>query len=121
MKSFGKALKKARTAKRVTLRILSEHVGKSVGYLSDIENNRKRPPVLDIVEKMEECLGVYDGTLVALASQIRKKIPKEWTDRIMLTPKLSEALLRADEDLTDKEFDDLMNYFKEIKKKREDG
>ncbi|MBU0995372.1 MAG: helix-turn-helix domain-containing protein [Proteobacteria bacterium] len=119
MRSFGEALKKARTARRVTLRVLGEHVGKSVGYLSDIENSRKRPPTLDIVEKIEEYLGINDNLLVTLASNMRKKVPKEWTDRIMMTPKLSEALLRADEDLNDDEFDELMEYFREIKNRRE--
>jgi transcriptional regulator with XRE-family HTH domain len=121
MQSFGEALKIARTARRVTLRVLGEHVGKSVGYLSDIENSRKRPPTLDIVEKIEKFLGITDNSLVTLASNLRKKIPKEWTERIMLTPKLSEALLRADEDLTDNEFDDLMDYFQTIIKIRRDG
>lgn len=119
MKSFGEALKKARAARRVTLRVISEYSGKSVGYLSDIENGRKRPPSLDIVQKIEECIGVNDNSLVTLASNIRKKIPKELTERIMLTPKLSEALLRADEDLSDKEFNELMNYFQQIKDRRE--
>ncbi len=121
MQSFGDALKKARTAKRVTLRVLGEHIGKSVGYLSDIENSRKRPPTLDNVEKIERFLGINDNSLVTLASNLRKKIPKEWTERIMMTPKLSEALLRADEDLSNEEFDTLMEYFQNIIKSRRDG
>jgi transcriptional regulator with XRE-family HTH domain len=116
--SFGEVLKNAREGKRITLRKLSEHVIKSVSYLSDIENNRKGPPKLDTVAKIEECLGVNDGSLVALASRLRRKIPKSITNRIVMMPKLSETLLRADEDLTDEEFDDLMDYFDEIKKRR---
>ena len=60
---FGEALRKARTDKRVTLRVLSKHVGLSISHLLDIENNRKSPPMLDIVEKIEEYLGINDGRL----------------------------------------------------------
>lgn len=116
--SFGKMLKMAREGKRITLRKLGEYVGKSVSYLSDIENNRKRPPKLDTVAKIEECLSVNDGRLVTLASQLRKKVPKNITNRFVTMPKLSEALLRADEDLTDDEFADLINHIEKIKKRR---
>jgi len=116
--SFGESLKKAREGKRITLRKLGEYVGKSVSYLSDIENNRKRPPKLETVAKIEECLSVNDGSLVTFASRLRRKIPKRIANRIVMMPKLSEALLRTDEDLTDEEFDDLMDYFEKIKKRR---
>ena len=118
MKGFGEALKKERVAKKITLRELSEYIGKSIGYISDVEHDRKGPPNLEIVRKAEEFLGVRDGKLINLAAKLREKIPKDLTLRIKMVPRLSEALLRADDDLTDGEFDKLMEYMEKMKKRR---
>ena len=118
MENFGETLRKERVAKRVTLRKVSKYVGRSIGYLSDIENNRKGPPNLEIVRKIEELFCIDDGKLINLAAKLKRKIPKGVKQRIQMTPRLSEALLRADGDLTDGEFDDLMLYMDKIKKRR---
>lgn len=118
MKSFGEVFKESRKTKRVTLRQISEYVGKSVGYLSDIEHGRKRPPKLDIVEKIEEILNVEDQELLKLAAKLRKKIPDEVTQRFKMTPKLSQVLLGADEDLTNEEFNEMLKHLETIKKRR---
>ena len=120
MNNFGQVMKNARKAKRVTLRTLGEYVGKSVGYLSDIENGRKRAPQLDLVLKIEECLGIADGSLVNIAAQVRRSLPqaKKLSEKIMAMPKLSEALLRADEDLTEDEFEEFMKFVEKQKRGR---
>ena len=118
MENFGKTLRKERVAKRVTLRKVSEYVGRSIGYLSDIENNRKGPPNLEIVRKIEELFCIDDGKLISLAAKLKRKVPKNVKQRIQMSPKLSEALLRADDDLTGEEFKDLMQYMDKIKKRR---
>lgn len=117
---FGTRMMEIRKEKRVTLRSLAEYVGKSVGYLSDIEHERKRPPELETVRKIEEFLGVSDGVLVRIASAIRKQAPKDLAHKIIMRPKLSEVLLRADEDLTGEEFDELIAHLGTLKKKREE-
>ena len=108
MKTFGEALKKARVAKRMTLRELSEYLGKSIGYLSDIEQSRKGPPDLETVRKIEECLGVRDHSLANFASKLRSRIPPDLARRIQMRPQLSELLLRAD-DLSDEDIKDLIS------------
>jgi len=118
MESFSEAFREARINKKATLREIGEYVGKSVGYLSDIEHGRKRPPKLDIVSNIEEYLSIKDGKLLRLAAEVRRKVPKNVTQRIRMVPRLSEALLRADEDLTNEEFDNLMNYYEKIKERR---
>lgn len=118
MENFGETLRKERVAKRVTLRKVSEYVGRSIGYLSDIENNRKGPPNLEIVRKIEELFCIDDGKLINLAAKLKRKVPKDVKQRIQMSPKLSEALLRADDDLTEEEFNDLMQYMDKIKKRR---
>ena len=119
MPAQPEVFKKSRKANRVTLRQISEYVGKSIGYLSDIEHDRKRPPKLDTVVKIEEILKIKDQRLLKLADMLRKKIPDEVKQQFRMTPRLSEMLLRADEDLTNEEFDEMLEHLKEIKKRRE--
>ncbi|MFA6411792.1 MAG: helix-turn-helix transcriptional regulator [Syntrophales bacterium] len=100
MTSYGEALRKARVAKRITLRQLSEFTKKSIGYLSDIEHGRRRPPDLETVHKMEELLEIKDGSLINMALKLRKSISNEFNELFYKHPKLSDALLRArDEDI----------------------
>lgn len=118
MISFGKSLKDARQAKRITLRTLGKYLNLSVGYLSDIEHDRKNPPKLDAVQKIEECLGILDGSLVQLASIIKRKMPKDLSSNIKLKPNLSAALLRSDEDIDTDQVAELMEFVKKLEKKR---
>ncbi len=89
-----------------------------MGYLSDIEHNRKNPPKLDIVHKIEEFLGVLDGSLVRLASMLKRKVPKDLSSNIKLKPNLSGALLRIDEDIEADQVDELMKFVEKLEKKR---
>jgi len=111
MKNFGETLRKTRVAKRITLRQLSTFTDKSIGYLSDIEQGRRRPPDLETVNKIEDLLGVEDGSLVNMASKLRKSIPQEFSSLFYRHPKLSEALLRADDE-------DIERIIKEIEERR---
>ena len=57
-----------------------------------MEHNRKKPPKLELVSKIEDFLGIEDGVLLSLAKKYRK-IPKEMTQRIRMRPRLSSVLL----------------------------
>jgi len=96
MASFGLTLKKARISKKATLREIGEYIGKSIGYISDIEHDRKRPPDLETVSKIEDFLGVEDGSLLKLAKKIRKNMKPSLSTRFKQKPKLKYALLRAE-------------------------
>jgi transcriptional regulator with XRE-family HTH domain len=117
METFGKMLKQARVTKRFTLKELSKYTGKAISYLSDIEHNRKRPPDIETVKKIESFLDIKDEILSDLALKLRKKLPKNFQRKIMTKPKLAEALLRG-EDLTDEEFDELINSCEKIIERR---
>lgn len=103
MASFGKTLKNARISKRTTLRQVGEYIGKSIGYISDIEHDRKRPPDLETVGKIEDFLGIEDGKLLNLARQIRKNVKPSLSKRLRQKPKLEYALLRAEKIYEDEE------------------
>jgi transcriptional regulator with XRE-family HTH domain len=113
MESFGKVLKRARKSKQATLRELGDKVGLSVGYISDIEHDRKRPPDLNTVGLIEDFLGIKDNSLINLAHKIRNYIKPSLTQRIKMNPELSHVLLRAD-DLPDNKKDRTMKQFIEI-------
>lgn len=117
MESFGEALKTARKSKRATLREVSDYIGKSIGYISDIEHNRKRPPDLDTVSKIEDFLGISDGSLLNLAKIIRKKVKPSLPQRLKMNPKLSTVLLRAEnlpDDKKDAAMDKLLEALKQF-------
>ena len=117
METFGEALREARIANKITLRAIAEHIGKSIGYLSDVEHNRKRPPKLELVSEIEDFLGIEDGKLLRLAKEFRKA-PRDMTQKIRMKPRLSAVLLRADRDLSNDEFEELLGHLEEIKKRR---
>lgn len=115
MTSFGKTLKNARTAKKCTLRKLADNIDRSISYLSDIEHDRKQPPNLEIVSKMEGFLEVNDGTLVNLANQIRKSINVEWGNASKLSRKLKTdqrfaTIMHRVKSLTDDKKDKLIKF-----------
>jgi transcriptional regulator with XRE-family HTH domain len=114
MKTFGQALREVRVAKKLTLRDISRKVGKSIGYLSDIEHGRKRPPDLETVRKIEEFIGAEDGSLVESALKLRSKLQPEVTELLKMRPRLSQLLLRA-EAFTD---DELEKAIKDLEKGR---
>lgn len=115
MDSFGTNLKKHRLARNVTLREVGHYIGKSVGYISDIEHDRKRPPDLETVSKMEDFLGVEDGSLLTLAKKWRQSIIPNLSRSLKQNQKLTYVLLRA-EQLPENELD---NLIEQLKKKEE--
>jgi transcriptional regulator with XRE-family HTH domain len=118
MNDFGKALKHARKTQRITLSQLSEVVSKSIGYLSDIEQSRKQPPTdKNLLVNIETALNIQPGYLCRLAEQVRG-IPKNIINQSRLNPKLSEVLLRADRDLTEEEFEEVVKLLETYTKKQ---
>ncbi len=111
MEDFGDAFRKAKLAKRATLRDLSKFTGKSIGYLSDVLHKRKGPPDLETVGRMEQCLDVKDNRLLILAKQQRSARPVDLIRRVTSRPKLREALLRI-ENLSDEQLDELDDVLK---------
>ena len=64
LEEFAALLKNERRTARRTLRELAEAAGKSIGYLSDVEQGRKPPPPVAVVIKIEKELGIRDGRLI---------------------------------------------------------
>ncbi len=96
MNEFSEAFRRERVLRRVTLREISAHTGKSISYLSDVEHGRKTAPELETARKIEEALGISDGRLVTIAKRVRSKTPNNLANLIKMKPRLKELLLRAD-------------------------
>jgi transcriptional regulator with XRE-family HTH domain len=74
--SFAELFREARIEKEITLRKISERVGLSIGYLSDIEHKRRNPPAKEIVKMIEEVLGITDGRLSKAALEEYSRTPR---------------------------------------------
>lgn len=107
MNEFAKAFREERMKKKKTLREIGEYVGKSIGYLSDIEHGRKGAPDLETVRRIEEFLLIPDNRLVNLASQMRRIVPSQVMQSLNKRPALADILMRAD-DFTDEELQDIL-------------
>ena len=113
MNEFGKALKSSRKSQQITLSQLGEIVGKSVGYLSDLEQGRKKPPADKIfLVNIEAALNIQSGYLQGLAEQIRK-MPEDLVRQSTFKPKLTKVLLQAGRDLNDGEFEALIKLLED--------
>ena len=118
MRTFGDALREGRKKRNLTLRKMSEAVGLSISYLSDIEQGRRRPPTDDLVDRIEQTQQGHKGSLRALARKVENIPPIEKEKKIGSIPKLSEVLMRANEDLTEDEYMQLLDLYESLKRNR---
>ena len=121
IEKFAALLKNERRTARRTLRELAEATGKSIGYLSDVEQGRKLPPPATVVTKIEKELGIRDGRLMRLAKEVRSLRPTELVRMIKnSSPAMTQMvgeLMRAD-GLSDEDLDELREKFVQIQKRR---
>ena len=123
MEKFAALLKRERRTARRTLRELAEAAGKSIGYLSDVEQGRKLPPPRAVVTKIEKELGIQDGRLIKLAEEVRSLRPTELVKMIKnSSPAMTQMvgeLMRAD-GLSNEDLEDLRKKFVQIQKRSQD-
>ena len=123
MEKFAALLKNERRTARRTLRELAEATGKSIGYLSDVEQGRKLPPPPIVVAKIEKKLGIQDSRLMRLAEEIRSLRPTELVKMIRnSSPKMTQMvgeLMRAD-GLSEEDLDELRETVARMQKRSQD-
>ncbi|MDE2697968.1 MAG: helix-turn-helix transcriptional regulator [Gemmatimonadota bacterium] len=118
LEEFAALLKNERRTARRTLRELAEAAGKSIGYLSDVEQGRKLPPPAAVVTKIEEELGIRDGRLIKLAEKVRSLRPTELVKMIRNNnPKMTQILMRAD-GLSEEDLDKLLETVAQMQERR---
>ncbi len=126
MNEFGKAFRRARLMSDLTFREIANEVGKSIGYLSEIESGKKNPPEKLLVGRIEQVLGVNDGHLQAIAEEMRFNLPSNINHLVRSEPKLGQLLrsceifFRDDQVLEDnpelaRRFEELLNHAERIR------
>ena len=108
MNEFGIAFKEERKRAKKKLREVAEHLKLSTSYISDIEQGRKAPPDLGVVQNLQRFLSVSDDKLVKLAEKVRTTRPGEVAQRIQERPQLSELFYRV-QGMTDEQLEQLIN------------
>jgi transcriptional regulator with XRE-family HTH domain len=85
IETFGKYLYEKRSP-LMTLREMAAKLDKSIGYLCDLENDRKDPPNKELLEKIAEVLSLNDAERIYmfdLAGKGRKEVSADLPDYIM--------------------------------------
>jgi transcriptional regulator with XRE-family HTH domain len=67
--SFGETLRKTREAEGMGLRELARRIGKSQGYLSDVEKDKVAPPSLEVILAIAEALQADKWELLRAADR----------------------------------------------------
>ncbi len=89
--SFGKLIRQKRLEAGVGLRELARLVGKSPGYMSDVEGDRVPPPSESVIIALAGALGIEkDGLLLAA-----RKVDPELTDYVIRQPEAADFLRMA--------------------------
>lgn len=114
--SFGEILKKARKKARKTLKEAAEHVGLTIGNISDFEHNRRRPPREDILIKLEQFYSLSKDKLVKAALN-EWKIPDDIISNYRKRPNTTMLLFRTTKDFTEGELIELIEVFKKQRRK----
>ncbi|MDW7670586.1 MAG: helix-turn-helix transcriptional regulator [Bacillota bacterium] len=95
---FGEFITAKRKALDIKLREMAEELGISPAYLSDIEKSRRKPPDIDMLEKMAEILKLSPddkSIMMDYAGQDRKEIAPDLPDYLMDLPEARTALRKA--------------------------
>lgn len=97
---FGVKLKQLRESKGFGVNQLAQKSGVNASQISRFENGQRKDPTLETVKKLSNALGVS----VSYFTEEQDKIPQTVAAHI-------------DEDVTDEEMEDILNYIEFIKKK----
>jgi transcriptional regulator with XRE-family HTH domain len=115
--TFGQVFKKARKKAEKTLREAAEHVGMTIGNISDVEHSRRKPPREEVLMKLEKFYGVEKNYLVNAAIE-EWKMPDEAVSIYSRRPELTMSLLRLSTDFPDKELQKMIEDFGKRRKKQ---
>lgn len=121
---FGDFIKQKRLndPRELTLKDMSERLGISLSFLSDIENNRRKPFDQDKIEIFAAELGLSDedkAKMYDLAARDRREVPSDIED-IMMYDKIGDmarfALRQSNAGVIDE--DDWKTFIRDIEKKK---
>jgi len=121
---FGDFIKHKRLSdpRELTLKDMSERLGISLSFLSDIENNRRKPFDKDKIEMFAQVLNLSDedkAKMYDLAARDRREIPSDIED-IMMYSEIGDmarlALRQSKAGVIDEE--DWKTFIRDMEKKK---
>lgn len=77
---FGHTLRVMRTSKGISLRRLARQAGLSPTYLSQVETGKVGPPNHKRVHRIEEILGIPEGSLLGLTDRLDPRVARYLND-----------------------------------------
>lgn len=120
MIKFQEVLKQARKSKKKTLREVYEDTKISVSYLSDMEQGRRIPTDLELIQKIEVSLNIGEGELVKAAKREKDMdVPSDAKEIFWQRPVTMLALLRASQDYTEEQINDFLAKMRKSSRKQE--
>lgn len=110
---LGENIRKIRKSNKMSINTLSQKSGVSLGYLSDLENNKATKPSNETLDKIAETLGVSVGKLTgeAASSIIEYKLEElgMTLDELSAKSKVPLGWLKNLDSFTPGEADDFLN------------
>ena len=125
--TFGTFIKEKRKERGISLRRFAEEVGISPVYLSNLENDRMRPPKDDVVSNIAVQLKLSDvdtALLYDLAARAKNStvVSQDLPDYIMERDIVRIALRTAkDVDATDEEWQEFIASLEARRRKKQEG
>jgi len=116
--SFGSCLKAVRKEARKKLREVASATGLSMSYISDLEHGRKTSPSVDIIRKLEKFFEVPKNYLWNIA-QKEFEANTQLKEIVKKRPVMSLSFMRIAEDLTDEEFQQIIDVANKMKTQKE--
>ncbi len=111
--ALGRAVHALRSARRWSLRVLSQRSGVSVPYLSEIERGRKEPSG-DLLGQLAAAFGLsLADLLIAVARELDPRLAA-WDPAVRLPPQLQAAIAG----LSEEEQADLLRYVEFLRWRR---
>lgn len=99
---LGDNIRKIRKSKKISINTLAKQAEVSLGYLSDLENNKFTNPTLDKLNKLADTLGVSVNEFFNDEENVTSEITN---------PKNNYALTIKEQEKLDKEAQDIINNF----------
>lgn len=112
--AFGEKLRRERTSAKITLRKFAAQLGVSPTYVSQVEQGNFPPMTAERATKIAEILGGDADEWVALAD----RIPDDLEERVRKHPKDMPELMRLATGCTPKQFEEIKEAIREIKRKK---
>lgn len=103
MPTFGATIRKIREQLRRTLAQVAADMGVSVVYLSDIERNRRTPPLGEKLQKLALSLGLDPKEVEEWAHRERQRVELNISNRTETASNAALMLARRWDSLSDEE------------------